>query len=279
LNSESLALYRTIRLKTRRKLNTLFVGEYHSAFKGYGLLFDSVREYQYGDDVRNVDWNVSARMNHLFIKEYIEERELSVVLLIDMSASLEFGSGRSKRDLLLEAAMLFLYMAQMNNDRVAALLFTDRVERFLRPKKGKKFVLQVMDEILNFKPEGRGTDISGAVDYLRKVLKKRSVVFVISDFLDQGFLLKLRLLRKRHDIIPVMISDPLEREMRLFGLADFVDLETGKTFLSDAVPEKGNPPGLEEFDAIMLDTATPIELPVLRFFEKRNRTRLTGDQG
>ncbi|MBN2159211.1 MAG: DUF58 domain-containing protein [Spirochaetes bacterium] len=276
MESQELALLRKIRLRPGKKINTLFMGEYHSAFKGHGLSFDSVREYQYGDDVRSIDWNVSARMRHLFVKQYIEERELSVVLMIDMSGSTEFGSGMRKRDLILEVAALFLNLAQINHDRVSVCIFTDRVERFIRPKKGRRFILKVLDEILKHRPEGRKTDISGAIDFIQRVLKKRSIVFIISDFLsgDDGFVLKMKLLARKHDIIPVQVFDPLEKESRFFGLTEFVDLETGKVFLSDAVPEKGNFPALAEFNAISLSTAESIEIPILKFFEKRNRTRI-----
>ena len=277
MESRELSLIKKIRLRTGKKLNTMFVGEYHSAFRGYGLSFDAVREYQYGDDFRNVDWNVSARMNHLFIKEYIEERELSVVLMVDISGSTEFGSGASKRDVILEVTTLLLNLAQVNNDRISVCLFSDRVERFIRPRKGRKFMLKVLDEILMTRPASRKTDISLALDFIRRVLKKRSIIFVISDFLDDrdDFLLKMKLMRRKHDIIPVQVADPLEREMKFFGLAQFVDLETGKVFLSDAVPERGNFQELAEFDHILLNTAEPIEIPILKFFEKRNRTKLT----
>lgn len=277
METGELGLLKKIRLQPGKKINTLFMGEYHSAFKGHGLSFDSVREYQYGDDVRNIDWNVSARMRNLYVKEYIEERELSVVLMIDMSGSTEFGSGRRKRDLVLEVAALFLNLAQINNDRVSACIFTDRVERFIRAKKGRKFVLKVLDEIVKFRPAGRETRISAAIDFVQRVLKKRSIVFIISDFLDpdDGFVLKMKLLARKHDIIPIQVSDPLEKEARFFGLTEFVDLETGKVFLSDAVPEKGNFPVLAEFNAISLSTAEPIEIPILKYFEKRNRTRIT----
>ena len=259
-----------------KKLNSLFVGEYHSAFKGYGLAFDNVREYQYGDSIKNIDWNVSARMNHLFIKEYIEERELSVVLLVDVSGSFEFGSRRSKKDVMLEVVTLFLYLSQMNNDRVSVILFSDVVEKFIPPRKGRKFILKVLDEIIRCKPQSRKTNISCAIDFVRKIHKKRSVVFVISDFLDddRGFLLRMKLLGKKHDIIPIQISDPLEKKMNLFGLAEFLDLETGKTFLSEAIPGSGNFPLLQDFDSILINTVDSIEVPVLKFFEKRNRTRL-----
>jgi uncharacterized protein (DUF58 family) len=277
LDSQELGLLKKIRLQPGKKINTLFMGEYHSAFKGHGLSFDSVREYQYGDDIRSIDWNVSARMRNLFVKQYIEERELSVVLMIDMSGSTEFGSGRRKRDLILEVSALFLNLAQINNDRVSACIFTDRVERYIRAKKGRKFILKVLDEILKCRPQSRRTDISGAVDFIQRVLKKRSIIFIISDFLDpdDSFILKMKLLARKHDIIPIQVSDPLEKESRFFGLTEFVDLETGKVFLSDAVPEKGNFPALAEFNAIALSTMESIDIPILKFFEKRNRTRLT----
>jgi len=277
LDSQELGLLKKIRLQPGKKINTLFMGEYHSAFKGHGLSFDSVREYQYGDDIRSIDWNVSARMRNLFVKQYIEERELSVVLMIDMSGSTEFGSGRRKRDLILEVAALFLNLAQINNDRVSACIFTDRVERYIRAKKGRKFILKVLDEILKCRPQSRRTDISGAIDFIQRVLKKRSIIFIISDFLDpdDSFILKMKLLARKHDIIPIQVSDPLEKEARFFGLTEFVDLETGTVFFSDALPEKGNFPVLAEFNAIALSTMESIEIPILKFFEKRNRTRLT----
>lgn len=276
MESKEFALLKKIKILMGKKLNSLFVGEYHSAFKGFGLSFDNVREYQYGDSIKNIDWNVSARMNHLYVKEYIEERELSVVLMIDISGSFDFGSRRSKRDVMLEIVTLFLYLSQMNNDRISVLLFSDKIEKFIPPKKGRKFILKVLDEIMMCKPESRKTDISVAIDFVRRMQKKRSVVFVISDFLvdSKEYLLKLKLLGKKHDIVPVQISDPLEREMGFFGLAEFVDLETGKSFLTDAIPEKGNFPILQEFDCISLNTVDSIELPVLKYFEKRNRTSL-----
>ncbi|MCU0848564.1 MAG: DUF58 domain-containing protein [Spirochaetes bacterium] len=276
------ALLKKIKIRTGRKINTLFVGEYHSAFRGFGLSFDSVREYDYGDDIRNVDWNVTARMNHPYIKEYIEERELSVVLMIDVSGSTDFGGERKKSDVVLEIAALFLYLSQMNNDRVSVILFSGGVEKFIRPKKGRKFILKVMDEIARCRPADRRTDIGAAVDFARRVLKKRSVIFLISDFIDgrKDYKLKLRLLGEKHDIIPVQVSDPMEKAMRIFGLAEFADLETGESFLYDMIPEEGAFPVLADFDAIHVSTSEPIEIPILRFFEKRNRTRLVRrDQG
>ncbi len=278
MESRELTLLKKIKLQIGKKLNSLFIGEYHSAFKGYGLSFDSVREYQFGDDIRSIDWNVSARMNHLYVKQYIEERELSVVLMIDISGSTEFGSARSKRDVILEVSTLMLYLAQMNNDRISVLLFSEDVDLFMTPMKGRKFILKVIDEIISCRASSKKTNISRAIDYVRRVMKKRSVIFIISDFLDssgEDFILKMKLLGKKHDIIPVQVWDPAEREIKLFGLTQFVDLESGKVFLSDTVPEKGNFPILQEFDSISLNTVEPIEIPFLKFFEKRNRTRLT----
>lgn len=271
------SILKKIRLKTSRKLNTLFVGEYHSAFKGFGLSFDSVREYQFGDDIRNIEWNVSARMNHLYIKEYVEERELSIVLLVDISGSMNFGTSRSKGDMILEIVTLFLYLAQLNNDSISVLLFTDEVEKFIQPQKGRKYVLKVLDEIIKCSPEGRKTNISKALDFTLRVMKKRSVILLISDFIDdsgQDYLTKLRHMKRKHDIIPVHVSDPFEKEMKLFGLAEFIDLETGEVFLSDTIPQRTPAPALTEFDSIMLKTNESIEKPILKFFEKRNRSRI-----
>ncbi|OHD64685.1 MAG: hypothetical protein A2176_10275 [Spirochaetes bacterium RBG_13_51_14] len=277
MDTKELSLLKRIRFQPGKKLNTLFMGEYHSAFKGHGLAFDAVREYQYGDDVRSIDWNVSARMRTLFVKQYIEERELSVVLMIDMSGSTEFGGERRKLDIILEVATLFLNLAQIHNDRVSVCIFSDRVEKYIRPKKGRKFILKVFDEILKCKPVSRKTSISRGIDFIQRVLKKRSIIFIISDFLDSddSYLLKMKLLARKHDIIPVQVSDPLERDQRFFGLTEFVDLETGRVFLSDAIPEKGNFPVLSEFNSIALSTAEPIETPILKYFEKRNRTHIT----
>jgi len=269
------SLLRKIKLQTGKKLNTLFVGEYHSAFKGFGLSFDSVREYQYGDDVRSVDWNVSARMNHLYVKEYIEERELSVVLMVDVSGSTEFGSTRSKREVILETVTLLLYLAQMNNDRISVLLFADNVEKYITPRKGRKYIMKVLDEILKCKPGNKKTDIGNAINFLQRVLKKRSVVFLISDFLDDynSYIYKMRLLNKKHDIIPIQVYDDLERKMDIFALTEFVDLETGETFVADAVPKKNMLPELVGIDHMLLNTSEPIDKAFLQFFEKRNRTR------
>jgi uncharacterized protein (DUF58 family) len=273
LEAKEAALLRKIRLETGKKINTMFSGEYRSAFRGYGLSFDSVREYIPGDEVRNIDWNVSARMNHLYVKEYIEERELSVVFMADLSGSTDFGVSRKKREVILEFLTIMLYLAQMNNDRVSVILFSDRVEKFIRPGKGKKFVLKVLDEAARFRPESKGTDISSAIDFMQKVMKKRSVVFVISDFLDaaEDYLLRLRLVSKKHDVIPVQVYDPNEQGMNFFGLTEYLDLETCKTFLSDSIPVKTELPDTGEFNTLKLRTDEQIEIPILKFFSRRIR--------
>lgn len=279
MDSKEAALLRKIRLETGKKINTMFAGEYRSAFKGYGLSFDSVREYIPGDDIRSIDWNVSARMNHLYVKEYIEERELSVVLLVDISASTLFGSGRSKRDIVLEFVTFMLHLAQMNNDRISVILFSDRVERYLKPKKGRKFVLKVLDEIIKTKPAGRKTDLVGALDFFQQVTKKRSILFVISDFLSgshDDVMLKMKILARRHDVIPVQVSDPMEKKMKIFGLAEFSDLETGESFLSDSIHETIGLPETSGLETVKLSTDEQIELPLLKFFTKRNRMALRG---
>ena len=273
MEQRELSLFKNIKIRTSKKLNTAFVGEYHSAFKGHGISFDNVREYQYGDDIKSIDWNVSARMNHLYIKEYIEERDLSVVLLLDVSSSTEFGTSRTKRDLILEVATIFLYLAQMNNDSISVILFSDKIEKFIKPQKGRKFILKVLDEILKCKPDSKATNITDALNFSQKVLKKRSIIFLISDFLDKSeYLLKLKHISRKHDVIPIQIIDSLENKIPFFGLTEFLDLETQELFLSDAIPEQGNVPILSGFDFIKLRTDEPVEKPILKFFEKRNRS-------
>lgn len=277
MDSKEVALLRKIRVETGKKINTMFSGEYRSAFKGYGLSFDSVREYIPGDDVRSIDWNVSARMNHLYIKEYIEERELSIVLIVDVSASTLFGSGRSKRDVVLEFVTFMLHLAQMNNDRISVILFSDRIEKYLKPRKGRKFVLKVLDEILMIRPSGRGTDLPAALDFFQQVTRKRGIVFVVSDFLSGSHdevMLKMKILARRHDIIPVQVSDPMEKKMKVSGLAEFIDLETGENFLSDSIYENSRLPDTAGFETIKLSTDEQIEVPLLKFFTKRNRAAL-----
>lgn len=267
------ALLKKIKLMTSRRMNTLLMGEYHSAFRGMGLSFHSVREYGYGDDYRSIDWNVSARMNNLFIKEYVEERELSVMILIDGSASTLFGSSRTKQEAVFETAAMFLYLAQMNGDRICAAVFTDTVEKYIRPRKGGKFILKALDEIVNFVPKSRGTDIAGAIEFARRTLKKRSIVIVISDFLDTGAEVEaaMRHLGKRHDLIPIEVRDPYEGKSKLSGLVEFEELETGRVFLAESVPSIGEADAAYPFEPIRVRTDASVDSAILRYFEKRNR--------
>ena len=271
------ALFRRLRIRTLRRVDALFAGEYHSAFRGYGLLFDGVREYLYGDDIRTIDWNVSARTNHLYVKEFIEERELSVVLAVDVSASIDYGTVRKKREPLLEAIVLLVYLARVNNDRVSALLFTDRVEEYLPPRKGRGAGYALYEKIAGLNPSGRSTDISVATEFLGKVLKKRSVIFVMSDFLDCGdHRAGLRQLARRHDVVPVVLSDPAERSARYMGLSEFVDMETGRRVLTETVDSKTPAPDLEGFETIELGTELPAGGAVLEFLKRRARAKRPG---
>ena len=267
------ALLQKLKFNIRKKLSTQFVGQYRSAFKGNGLSFESVREYTAGDEVKSIDWNVSARMDHLYVKEYIEERELSIVLMIDLSASMKFGSVKSKKDVLLEIVTIFLYLAQLNNDRISVLLFTDKVEWYFTPKKGRKYILKVLNDIITFPLKGKKTDVGAAIDFLQRVQKKRSVVIMLSDFLDDDYLIKMKRLRRKHDIIPVLISDPMEEEFNFFGLTQFRDLESGEAVYSDSVPEKRESNRIQGFDVLNIGTADNIETNILKYFEKRNREK------
>ena len=219
---------RKIEIFTSRLANDQLAGSYHSVFKGKGMAFAEVRQYQPGDDVRFIDWNVSARMNDAYVKVFTEEREMTVMLLVDLSASERFGSvSRSKIEAVAEVAALLAFSAIKNNDRVGLVLFTDRIERFVPPKKGRGHVMRVVTEILNAQPEGEGTDVRKALDLLGSLTKRRSVAFCISDFIDDGYERALRVASKRHDLIPVQVVDPREEELPDVGIALMEDLETG----------------------------------------------------
>ncbi len=267
-------LVKKIKLSFHKKLNTKFAGEYRSAFKGNGLQFETVREYQYGDEIKYVDWNVSARMNHLYIKEFIEERELNIVLMVDISSSMQYGTMKRKDEVLMDVVTLLLYLAQYNNDRVSVMLFTDRVEWFFTPQKGRKYILKVIREIINFKPEGKKTDISKVIDFSMTVLKKKSVIFLLSDFIDDDYLIKMKRLRRKHDVIPIRITDPTEKKFHFFGLTQFHDLESGNVVFSTS-PGKPLDEEIHGFDVMNLSTDEPVENSILKYFEKRNRKRLS----
>jgi len=229
---------RKIEIHTARLANDQLAGSYHSVFKGRGMAFSEVRQYQPGDDVRFIDWNVSARMQDTYVKVFTEEREMTVMLLVDLSASERFGAvARPKLETVAEVAALLAFSAIKNNDRVGLIMFTDRIERFVPPKKGKGHVMRVVAEILNAKPEGKGTDLRSALDMLGHVLKRRSVVFLLSDFIEAhagpGYEKPLRLAAARHDLIPIEIADRREEELPDLGLVLCEDLETGELFEVD----------------------------------------------
>ncbi len=235
LPHEVLRQIRYLQVRARRAVESLVGGEYHSVFKGMGIAFEEVREYQPGDDIRTIDWNVTARMGHPFIKRFIEERELTVLLVIDGSGSQEFGTGlQQKRDVTAELAAVLAFSAISNNDKVGLMTFTDRVERFVPPRKGSRHVLRLIRDILFFQPEHRGTSLREALDYLNRVQRRRAIVFLLSDFLDQGFERAFKHTAKHHDLIALRIADPREAELPPVGLLELEDAETGDRLLVDA---------------------------------------------
>ncbi len=228
--TELLKRVRKIEIKTRGLSNQIFAGEYHSAFKGRGMAFSEVREYQYGDDIRNIDWNVTARFNHPFIKVFEEERELTVMLLIDISGSRDFGtSGRLKKALYAELAAVISFSATQNNDKVGAILFSDKVEKFIPPKKGRQHILRVIRECIEFEPESKGTNVAEGLRYLTNAIKKRSIAFVISDFLSPDFSDALKIANRKHDLVALRIFDRRETEIPPIGLVQMKDAETNQT--------------------------------------------------
>jgi len=226
---ELLKKVRQIEIKTRGLVNQVFSGEYHSVFKGRGMEFSEVREYQYGDDIRLIDWNVSARFNHPFVKVFEEERELTVMLLVDFSRSGSFGSGTQlKHEVAAEICAVLSFSAIKNNDKVGLILFTDRIEKFVPPKKGRAHILRIIRELISFEPSGTGTNIRQALEYFHHVNKKRTIAFLISDFIDDGYDKILRIVSRKHDVIAIEITDPREEELPPSGLIKLRDAETGQ---------------------------------------------------
>lgn len=220
---------RKIEIAARRLVDEQLSGQYHSVFKGRGLIFSDVRQYYPGDDVRTIDWNITARMNMPHVKQFVEERDRTVNLMVDMSASGYFGSsGISKRELAAELAAVVAFSAIKNNDRVGLYIVTDKVERFVPPKKGRRHVMRVIGEILAFEPASRGTDLAVALDLLGKIARRRSVVFLVSDFLSDGWEQAMRIARQRHEMVPVVVGDPLEQALPRIGIVMLEDLETGQ---------------------------------------------------
>lgn len=227
--SDLLKRVRQIEIKTRGLSNNIFAGQYHSAFKGKGMSFSEVREYQYGDDVRDIDWNVTARYNKPFVKVFEEERELTVMLLIDVSNSLDFGTVKQlKKDMVTEIAATLAFSAIQNNDKIGVIFFSDRIEKFIPPKKGRKHILYIIRELLDFKPESKRTDIKMAVEYLTNVIKKRCTTFMISDFIDENdFRNALTIANRKHDIVAIQVYDHRMAELPDVGLMKVRDAETG----------------------------------------------------
>ena len=286
--AEILKKIRTLEIKTKGLVETVFAGNYHSVFKGRGMNFEDVREYQPGDEIRAIDWNVTARLGNAFVKKFTEERELTVMLIVDVSASGNFGSAtQSKRELAAEVACLLAFSAIRNNDKVGLLLFTDQVELFIPPKKGRSHTLRLIREILFFEPVGRGTDPALALDYLNKIVTRRAVVFFISDFQAPDFSHTLAVSGRRHDFIAVRIQDERETVLPNVGMITLEDAETGeqieintadrstRTRFSDLADEQGRELvrtlRRNNVDAITLRTDEDY-LPALRaFFKSRER--------
>ena len=293
LPAETFRQVRRIHIRTRRLVDGAFAGEYHSVFKGRGMEFAEVREYVPGDDVRTIDWNVTARMGHPFVKQYVEERELTVMLLVDLSASGQFGSiTRFKSEIASELCAVLTLSAIRNNDKVGLILFTDRIERYIAPQKGRNRALQVIRELLTFEPDGRGTDLGQALEYLHKVCWRRSVTFLISDFLTRDYERALRLVHKRHDLIPICIADPREMELPDVGLIMLRDLESGEHALVDtgsaavrrAYRERREAAARARarlfrslgIDVIDVSTREAYIHPLMRFFRLREKRRREG---
>lgn len=233
-NNEILKKVRKIEIKARGLSRQLFSGEYHSAFKGRGMAFSEVREYQYGDDIRSIDWNVTARLHHPYVKIFEEERELTVMLLVDVSGSNRFGTHHQfKEELVAEVAATLAFSAIQNNDKVGVILFSDRIEKFIPPKKGSSHILRIIRELITFRPSSNGTNLSQALGYFSNVIKKRCTAFLLSDFYDDNYTDALKIASSKHDLVAIRIAD--ERELRLpdLGLAKFYDPETDETIWID----------------------------------------------
>lgn len=231
---ELLKKVKQIEISTRHVVNEVFSGEYHSVFKGRGMEFAEVREYQHGDDVRTIDWNVSARMGHPYVKQFEEERELTVMLLVDVSSSGSFGTTtQQKREVAAELSAVLAFSAIKNNDKVGLIIFSDKIDKFIPPRKGKKHGLRVIREILFHKPQESATDLSAALEYLSRVIKRRSTVFLISDFLTENYEKALHVTNRKHDIIALSITDPREITLPSVGMIDLEDAETGESLLID----------------------------------------------
>jgi uncharacterized protein (DUF58 family) len=286
LPKEIIRKVRRIEIRTKRLVNDVFSGEYHSIFKGRGMEFEEVREYQPGDDIRIIDWNVTARYGYPFVKKFTEERELTVMLLVDASSSGEFGTAqRMKGEIAAELCSVLAFSAIKNNDKAGMIIFTDKIEKYIPPKKGSSHVLRLIREVLYFKPEHQRTNINCALEFLGRIIKRRCVVFLVSDFLSSGFKKMLSITNKRHDVIAIKIVDPREIELPSVGFIELEDTETGEQILIDtkdpkvrksfqdyAISEQGN---LDmtfrsiDLDNIQILTDRSYVEPLMAFFKAR----------
>jgi uncharacterized protein (DUF58 family) len=280
---------RRIEIRTKRLVNEVFAGEYESVFKGHGVEFTEVREYVPGDDVRRIDWNVTARMGHPYVKKFREERELTLIFVVDASASEYFGTTRRQKiHLASEVTALLSFSALTNNDKVSLLLFTDGIEKFVPPKKGKTHILRIIRDLIYFTPGGKGTNIRNALEHLNRFVRKRAIVFLISDFLDRGFEKAMKITCRRHDLIAVRILDPLEISIPRFGAwmmiqdaesggFSFIDAGNKRTRMAYGLQRVSQLKGQDEFfamndiDLIDLNTSKPYVDELVRFFTTRER--------
>jgi uncharacterized protein (DUF58 family) len=288
LPKELLKLVRQIEIRTKGLVNQVFSGEYHSVFKGRGMEFSEVREYQFGDDIRNIDWNVTARFGHPFVKIFEEERELTVILLVDLSGSQMFGSlSKTKQRVAAELSAILAFSALKNNDKVGLILFTDKVEKFVPPRKGNKHVLRIIRDVLSFEPEGNWTNMRTALEFMNGAIKKRSIVFLLSDFMDEGYEKILRVVGKKHDLIGIVIDDRRELEIPKMGLMKLSDAETNQERWIDTsservqnalrrrkkqIQEKRNSLFItSRLDSIYVQAGSNYITPLVNFFRLRER--------
>ncbi len=278
---------RQIQIHTRRVVNASFSGQYESVFKGRGMQFDEVREYFPGDDIRTIDWNVTARTGKAHIKRFVEEREMTVILAVDLSASGDFGTtDKTKNELAAEFCAVLAFAAAKNNDKVGLLIFSDQIEMFIPPKKGSRHVLRLIRELLYFKMPKRKTNISMALNYLSRIIRKKATIFLVSDFIDSGFKKPLSLLNKRHDVIATMVLDKAEKSLPDIGLVEFQDAETGEfmfadtsrkfleTFRNDSLKRVEELKGIfssTSIDFININTDEPYINDLIKFFHMRHR--------
>jgi uncharacterized protein (DUF58 family) len=284
--SDILKKVRKIEIRSRGLSSQLFLGHYHSAFKGRGMAFNEVREYQFGDAIRDIDWNVTARFNHPFVKVYNEERELTVMLLVDVSGSNLTGTGdRIKQDRITEIAALLSYSALKNNDKVGVIFFTDRVEKFIPPGKGSQHILSIIRQLVDFKPSGRKTNIAEVLRYLSNIIRKRCIAFIMSDFLDDHFGDALRITARKHDLVGIRVYDPIETSLPVHALLRVMDPETGRTSWLDAGSEnireayrKDKELKIKDLSALFLKSGVDFEMistnedyvkPLIRLFQRR----------